>query len=127
MNARYANRHGIARPSNRGPALDSEMPEAGCYRVRLRSGAPWSVVRIWLGAPVNPETGEEMSERGFRWQATLNGAPADLYSLWPGCARERISREEHDRLVRQNSTLDEESPFYDPTRRIDLRSAPAPF
>lgn len=120
-------RRGVPRPSNRGPALDPDVPEPGCYRIRLRRDAPFSAVRIWLGPPVDPATGEEMSERGFRWQATLNGAPTDLYDLWPGCARERISREEHDRLVERNATMDEESPWFDPTRRIDLRSAPPPF
>lgn len=127
MTDRYSNRRGIARPTNRGPALDPDVPETGCYRIRLRRGAPWSAVRIWLGRPVDPATGEEMSERGFRWQATLNGAPADLYDLWPGCARERISCEEHDRIAQQNATMDEDSPFFDPRKPIDLRSAPAPF
>lgn len=120
-------RRGIPRPSNRGPALDPEVPETGCFRIRLRAGAPWSAIRIWLGPPVDPATGEEMSERGFRWQATLNGAPVDLYDYWPGCARERISREEHDRIVEQNATMDEFSPFYDQRRPIDLASAPPPF
>jgi hypothetical protein len=119
-------RLGTPRPP-RGPALDPDVPVPGCFRIRLRRGAPWSAVRIWLGLPVDPLTGEEMSERGYRWQATLNGAPADIHDLWPGCAREPISREEHDRIVELNRTPDEESPFYDPARRIDLASAPPPF
>lgn len=104
------------------------MPtQPGCYRVRLRKGAPWSAIRIWLGHPTDEATGEEMRERPFHWQCTLNGAPRDLFDVWPGCAREPISREEHDRLVSLARTLDEDSPFYDPLRPIDLRSAPAPF
>lgn len=35
-----------------------EDPEAGFYRVRLRKGAPWAPVRIWMDQPVDPETGE---------------------------------------------------------------------
>jgi hypothetical protein len=119
-------RNGTPLPS-RGPGLDPDVPTPGCFRIRLRSGAPWSAVRIWLGQPVDPETGEEMSERGASWQATLNGSPVHLAHIWPGCAREPISREEHDRIVEQNATMDDTSPFFDPARRIDLRSAPAPF
>lgn len=128
MNApdRYANRHGPRAPS-RGPAHDAEMPTPGCYRVRLRSGAPFSVVRIWLGHSADPATGEEMTERPFHWQCTVNGGRVPLDQCWPGCAREPISREEHDRIVERNATMDDESPFFDPRRPIDLRTAPAPF
>lgn len=126
MADRYANRRGVARPSNRGPALDPDVPVPGCFRIKLRRDAPWSAIRIWLGPPRDPETGEEMSERGYRWQAELNGAPVDLYDHWPGCAREPISREEHDRIVGRNRTMDEDSPFYDPRKPIDLFTAPPP-
>lgn len=68
-----------------------------------------------------------MQERGFRWQCSLNGFPADLHDLWPGCAREPISRDEHDRLVGLVTTMDEDSPFYDHRKPIDLSSAPPPF
>jgi hypothetical protein len=111
----------------RGPALDSEVPSTGCFRVRLRSGAPWSAVRIWLGHGIDQATGDESSERPLHWQCTVNGQRVPLDQCWPGCAREPIDREEHDRIVSQNATMDEDSPFFDPTRRIDLRSAPAPF
>lgn len=84
-------------------------------------------MRIWLGHGVDQATGDEASERPFHWQCTLNGQRVPLEQCWPGCAREQISREEHDRIVSQNATMDEESPFYDPSRRVDLRSAPAPF
>jgi hypothetical protein len=102
------------------------MPTPGCFRVRLTRGAPDSAVRIWLGFPRDPETGEEMTERPYSWQATLNGAPVPLDRCWPGCARDPISRDEHDRLVERNRTMDPESPFYDPRRRVDLSTAPPP-
>jgi hypothetical protein len=119
-------RNGIPAPS-RGPAVDPEAPQAGCYRVRLRKGAPDSAIRIWLGRPIDPESGEEMLERPFNWQCELNGQPVPLWDYWPGCAREPISREEYDRLIARNATLDEQSPFYDPLRPIDLGRAPPPF
>jgi hypothetical protein len=119
-------RLGIARPP-RGPAFDPDLPVAGFYRVRLRRGASDSVIRIWLGPPKDPETGEEMADRGFAWQAELNGQAVDVFDYWPGCARERISREEHDRIVERNRTMNEASPFYDPKKPIDIWSAPPPF
>lgn len=118
-------RNGQRAPS-RGPGYDSEVPAPGCYRVRLRKGAAFSAVRIWLGPSIDPATGEETQERGFMWQCSLNGLRLPLEQCWPGCAREQISREEHDRIIERNATMDEESPFYDPARPIDLRSAPAP-
>jgi hypothetical protein len=119
-------RNGQRAPS-RGPGLDPEIPAPGCYRVRIRAGAPFSAVRVWLGHSIDAATGEEMHERPLHWQCTLNGQRVPLERCWPGCAREQISREEHDRIVGLNATMDEESPFYDPARRIDLRNAPAPF
>lgn len=105
---------------------DPEIPTAGCYRTKLRKGAPDSAVRIWLGPSLDPATGEEMTERGAQWQCTVNGQRVPLESVWPGCARDPITREEHDRLVTLNATLDEMSPFYDARKPIDLATAPPP-
>lgn len=118
-------RLGTPRPS-RGPAFDSEQPSAGCFRVRLRRGAPDSAVRIWLGYGEGPD-GEEMTERPMFWQCSLNGARVPLERCWPGCARDPISREEHDRIVERNRTMDPDSAFYDPSRRVDLSRAAPPF
>lgn len=126
MAERYANRHGERAPS-RGPAYDSEVPEPGCYRIVLRKGAPASAIRIWLGPSIDPATGEDSIERSWFWQCELNGERVDFTAYWPGCAREPISRAEHDRLVERNRTMDDESPFYDPRRPVDLRQAPMPF
>jgi hypothetical protein len=119
------------RTGERRPApthfFDPEVPQPGCYRVNLRKGAHDSAVRIWLGHPVDEATGEEMLERPFMWQCTINGQREPLERFWPGCARDPITREEHDRLVERNRTMDEASPFYDPIRPINLGSAPPPF
>jgi hypothetical protein len=111
----------------RGELHDTEIPTPGCYRVRLRKGAPDSVVRIWLGPSIDPATGLDSQERGWFWQCELNGQRVPLEQCWPGCARERISREEHDRLCERNRTMDPESPFYDPSRPLDLGRVPPPF
>lgn len=124
---KYSNRIGAAERRHAGPLLDPDAPEVGCYEITLRRGAPTSGIRIWLGRPLDPDTGEEMLERGFSWQAELNGCErVDLWNYWPGCARRRISREEYDRIAQRNATMDEESPFYDPRRPVDLFTAPPP-
>lgn len=118
-------RSGIARP-RAAVAFDADVPVPGCFRLHLRRGAPASALRIWLGHSHDPETGEEMLERPFHWQAELNGQRVDLLDYWPGVARDPISRDEHDHIVRRNRTMDDLSPFYDPRKPIDLRSAPPP-
>ena len=110
----------------RGPAFDPDVPTPGCFRVRLRKGAPDSAVRIWLGHGVDEVTGEEAIERPYHFQCTLNGARVPLEQCWPGCARDFISRDEHDRIVERNRTMDDASPFYDVNKRVDLSSAPPP-
>jgi hypothetical protein len=110
-----------------GPLHDPDVPTPGFYRIRLRKGAPHSAVRIWLGSSIDPATGIESEERPLLWQSTINGERVPLERVWPGCASDPIDREEHDRIVRRNATLDEDSPFYDPRRPVDLASAPPPF
>lgn len=126
--SKYANRTGVAARRVEGPTFDADVPECGCYEIVLRAGAPTSGLRIWLGHPIDPATGEEVIERPFMWQVELNGAErVPLERFWPACARKRISREEYDRIARRNATMDEESPFYDPRKPVDLFTAPPPF
>lgn len=127
MADRHSNRIAPRIAAYRGPLLDPDVPTPGCYRITQRRGAPTSAVRIWLGHPFDPDTGEEMTDRGYRWQASVNGQRVPLEQVWPGCARNPITAEEHDRIVERNRTLDEDSPFYDPRRPVDLASAPPPF
>ena len=124
--ARRSNRK--PRPAiDRGPVYNPDIPTAGCYRFKLRRGAPPVALRFWLGPPIDPDTGEEM-ERSPRWQCRVNGTelvPVERY--WPQCARDPISLEEHNRLCRLSATLDPASPYYDPTRPIDRLKTPMPF
>jgi hypothetical protein len=123
--ARYSNRQGPAR-APRGPSHDTEIPTPGCYAIR-RENFPSRAVRIWLGHPIDPDTGEEMTERGFRWQASIDGQPVPLDSVWPACARHPIDHEEHERICERNATMDANSPFYDARKPIDKLAAPPPF
>ena len=119
-------RHGARLPAAT-VAFDPDVPTSGFYRIRQRKGAPDSAVRIWLGAAIDPATEQEVEERSPMWQASIDGQRVPLERVWPGCAREPISEAEHNRLVERNATLDEESPFYDARRPVDLATAPPPF
>lgn len=125
--SRYENRRGKPAPPQ-GEAYSTETPVAGCYRIRLTKGGPFVALRIWLGHPIDPATGEELTERGLRWQCRLNGTefvPVEDY--WPGCAKHRISPHEYARICRLSRTMDPKHPFYDPKRPINRMAAPVPF
>ncbi len=109
------------------PTVDPEVPMTGCYRIRLRKGGPPVALRIWLGPSIDPATGEEVQERGFRWQCTVNGERKPFQDYWPGCARDPITQAEHDRILAESATMDPASAFYDPRRPIDMLAARLPF
>ncbi len=124
---RYSNRLGQAIPTA-VVTYDPDTPVPGCYRIRLAKGGPPVALRIWLGHAIDPATGEEVTERGMRWQCAINGServPVEDY--WPGCARDPITQAEHDRIAAESRTMDAANHFYDPRRRIDPLTAPTPF
>jgi len=112
--------------ADRGPAFDPDIPMPGHYRIRLVKGGPYCALRIWLGHSIGPE-GQEMTDRGFRWQCTVNGQRVPFEDYWPGCARDPISQAEHDRIVAASRTMDATSHWFDPRKPVDLASAPPPF
>lgn len=106
-----------------------EVPTAGYYRTRLRSGGVYVGVRIWYGQPLDPETGGEM-DRSLRWQAMCNGRYIDLDRVWPKCGREPIDEAEYRYLARLQAWGEEnapDSPQANPYKAIDLRTAPIPI
>lgn len=124
---RYSNRKGKP-AADRGPAYCPDTPVPGCYRIQLRKGGPFVGLRIWLGHPRDPDTGEEMSERGMRWQCQLNGVEmVPVEDFWPGCARVPIGEAEHARICHLSRTMDARHPFYDPRRPINRLKSPMPF
>jgi hypothetical protein len=106
-----------------------EHPAAGHYRMRLVKGGPAVGVRVWHGPPHDPHTGEEM-DRSWRWQAEINGEPADIGFVWPACGREPIPAAEYAyltemaRWAQRNAPA---SPAANPRRKIDLIAAPLPI
>lgn len=122
-----ARRRGPALPLRNLPTVDPEIPMPGCYRIKMRKDGPPVALRIWLGPSIDPATGEEVQERGFRWQCTVNGERVPFEDHWPGCARDPISRAEYDRILAESATMDAASPFYDPRRPIDRLTMKLPF
>jgi hypothetical protein len=99
-------------PARKFAGLDVERPQEGFYRFKLRSGGVYGVVRIWYGAPLDPQTGEEM-DRSWRWQAAFNGELIEFEQAWPQCAKKHAP----------------DSAFADHRTRIDplSSSTPLPF
>lgn len=127
------NRHHLdyaaPRASQAGQGFDPDTPIAGHYQMKLRSGGVMVGIRIWHGAPLDPIDGTEL-DRAHRWNATANGRPIDLQRVWPRCAADPISEREHAYLVKLQAWGEEhapESPIADPTRRVDLLTAPIPL
>jgi hypothetical protein len=110
-----------------GPGFNPDVPTEGFYRIRLRPRCPPVALRFWRGPPLDPETQEPM-DRSPVWQCRMNGTeliPVDRF--WPRCARDPITRAEHDRLCDMHRTLDPDDPYYDATKPIDPMRTPLPF
>ena len=106
--------------------FNPDAPIAGFYRMRLVSGGVFVGVRIWHGAPLDPETGEEM-DRSHRWQASANGKPIDLERVWPRCAGEPINGNEYAYLTALGDWARDHapaSPFARPNQPVNLLTAP---
>lgn len=119
----YSQRHTFA---GEYKAYDPDTPIEGYYRGYLARGGFPVGIRIWYGAPLDPLTGEEM-DRGWRWQATANGALIDLERVWPRFADNCIDQAEHDHLCRVQrwaETHAPDSPQANPTRAVDLLTCP---
>lgn len=106
-----------------------DIPEAGCYRTKLVRNGPWCGVRIWHGAPADPESGE-LLDRSHRWQAEINGNPCDVDQVWPYVAGRPITEAEYRYLValsKHAKAWDPALPEAKPTQPINPLTAPVPF
>lgn len=109
--------------------LDPDVPVAGWYRFRMRSGGAAVGVRIWYGAPYEPWSGEEM-DRAPRFQAEINGVYAEIETVWPRCGGDPITQAEHDHLAKVQQWAVAHAPgsgLDDPRRKIDPLKSPALF
>lgn len=118
-----------ARSDVQTDGFDPDTPVEGYYRTRLRMGGIFVGIRIWYGAPLDPETGDEL-DRSWRWQALANGEPVLLERVWPRCAGDPIDAAEYQYLAsvqtwaKQNAP---NSPQANPMRWINPLTAPTPF
>ncbi|BCA57725.1 hypothetical protein [Sphingomonas sp. HMP6] len=102
--------------------FNPDVPIVGHYRMKMRSGGVFVGVRVWFGAPTDPDTGEEL-DRSHRWQATENGRPVDLERVWPRCAEDQITESEAAHLIAVEAWAKQNAPnsaLANPKRRIDL-------
>jgi hypothetical protein len=118
-------------PARKFAGLDVERPQEGFYRFKLRSGGVYGVVRIWYGAPLDPQTGEEM-DRSWRWQAAFNGELIEFEQAWPQCAKMPCTEADYRHAIRRQEWAKKHAPdsaFADHRTRIDplSSSTPLPF
>jgi hypothetical protein len=109
--------------------FNPDVPVAGFYRFRMRSGGALCGVRIWHGQPSDPVTGE-LLDRSLRWQAQVNGDPVDLARVWPKCAADPIDADEYEYLRSVQSWAKQHaptSPQANLMQRINPLTAPTPF
>lgn len=106
-----------------------DMPVAGYYRMRLRSGGVPVGIKIWHGPPNDPLTGEVL-DRSWRWQALCNEEPIDFERVWPVCAGEQITKREYNLMVQRQAWARENAPnstLADPRRKTDHLKSPLYF
>lgn len=113
----------------------------GYYLIQRRRARRVDIpVRVWFGAPRDPDTGEEL-DRSPRWQITLAGAAFDepltlggitfsaVTDFWPACALEPIDAADHDFRVERAAWAQQHDPddaLATPGGRIDPMTARLP-
>lgn len=113
----------------RALGVDVSMPVAGFYQGKLRSGAVLVGIRLWFGPPRDPVTGEEL-DRSPRWQAEANGEYVEFDDVWPACARDPITEEQHQFYVQRQRWAERNAPtssFANPRKRHDPLTSLLPF
>jgi len=108
---------------------DATQPTAGFYKMRLVRGGPPAGIRIFYGPPNDPVTGEVM-DRGYRWQAEVNGTYMELDRVWPACMRESIPEAEYRFMSKAQAHArahDGFNPLGSPTKRVDWETATPPL
>lgn len=53
------------------------------FRLSLVKGGPLAGVKIWRGHPVDPDTGETLTERPALWRAQVNGVDEPIEHVAP--------------------------------------------
>ena len=101
-------------------------------------------IRIWFGAPLDPDTGE-LLDRSPRWQVRVYGIDASdpeyppliygrpmekIEDVWPKCARWPTSEADYRYRVERAEwaeQYDAADPFGTKSGKVDHMTAPLPF
>lgn len=103
--------------------IQPDQPQTGLFKRRLVKDGAWVPVKIWYGAPLDPDTGEEL-DRSPRWQALEGDRPSDdVPHTWLYSCDHPIDKAEYDYLMalgRYSVAHDPESPEARSHKPIDL-------
>lgn len=110
--------------------VNPDIPEAGYYEMKLRSGGAICGIHIWHGLPLDPETGEEM-DRSPGWNAKVNGRYyLNIERIWPSCAETKITKRKYEDHCRRASWAKEHAPqsaLANPHRKSNPLTSPLHF
>lgn len=124
-------------------AVRLDLPVAGYYRTKLVKGGPFVPVRIYFGQPV---IDGELQDRSPCWCVEVDGQTdkwemdketgyrcrvrRDVEEVWPHCAREPITRQRYEWMVKHAAWAKENAPDHpkaSPREAIDWNTLPPRF
>ncbi|MGH7746567.1 MAG: hypothetical protein ACREQ5_17675 [Candidatus Dormibacteria bacterium] len=113
-------------------ALLPDTPVTGYYRTKLVRGGVFVPVKLWWGAPIDPEDYSQTLDRSPRWQALVDGElfMGNVLDVWAFCAGRQISEAEYRFMVARASharTYDTGHPSAEPRRPVDFNRIPLVF
>ncbi len=107
------------------------------FAVQLAKGATAVPLKVWFGHPIDPDTGETLTERPAIWRTCLDGDDINAYTcpnvFWtdkPGPAAikgKEIDADEYEFLLRRNAharTYVPTAPEANPRKTIKLTELP---
>lgn len=109
------------------------------YRVQLAKGSAFSGVKIWKDFPIDPVTGELLTERSYMWRAELNGEGVPIAEVMiemdgitdmPVVKGTYVDEVEYIRLsstVKWAQQHAPDAPEAKPREKIDPLTAPLPW
>lgn len=110
------------------PEIHADDVQAGWYTRRMVRGGVRVPVEIKLIQIIDPEIGELLEDE--RFEATVDGEPANVTNIWTYCASNPISREEFEFMSKDAAWCRVHAPN-DPKTRVmapvDLNEMPPLF
>ena len=115
------------------------------YAVTMTKGGVRVPLKVWHGHPIDPDTGETLTERPAIWRGIRDGEPCDMYPRnGGGCIieygngpdqppiimGEEIDEDEYEYLTQLNAykrAYEPNSPEANPRKAVDLLTTPIPW